>query len=75
MRSIIFSGIALIVLSCAASAQGYPYRGPVYAAQRGLSPEEIRDHQRDQLDRRQEMERHALRMRQKEERRAFGFDD
>ena len=40
-----------------------------------LSPDEVRDYQRDQVERRQEMERKALHMQQKAERRALGIDD
>ena len=57
-----------------ASAQGYPARA-FPPPPRGLTLDEIRDYERDQLDRRQEMERAALRMHQKAERRARGLDD
>ena len=41
----------------------------------GLSPDELRDYEQDQLDRRQEMQRESLRAHQKAERRMLGLDD
>lgn len=41
----------------------------------GLDPDEVRDYQRDQLERRQEMERQALHFRQKVERHSIDPDD
>jgi hypothetical protein len=41
----------------------------------GLSPDELRDYQRDQLERRQEAQREALRAHQKSERRVLGLDE
>lgn len=75
MTRILFALAATAALVPAAMAQGYPGPRGVYVARQGVSPDEIRDYERDQLDRRQEMERKALRMHQKAERRAFGMDD
>lgn len=60
-----------------AMAADRPLRAPIYYAPPpvGLDPDEVRDYQRDQLERRQEMERQALRFRQKVERRNLDPDD
>jgi hypothetical protein len=66
--------LASAALASAASAA--PKRVPAYAAPPGgLTVEEIREYHRDQLERRHEMERAALRMSQKAELRARGLDD
>lgn len=64
---------ALGFAATAASAQ--PIRTRVYAYPPGLSAEEIRDYQRDQLERRQEIDREALRFSQRAERLAVDPDD
>lgn len=78
---------ATVAFSSAAFAQsrsatvvtvpGRAYAPPVvaYPAPVGLSADEIRDYQEDQLDRRQEMQRDRLRMNQMAERRVLGFDN
>ena len=77
MTRILLALAATAALGSAALAQGYPVAGRPYgpAPARMLSPDEVRDYQRDQLDRRHEAERAALRMHQKAERRALGIDD
>lgn len=75
MKRILFALAATVVVAGAASAQGYAYPRAAYVPQRMLSPDEVRDYQRDQVERRQEMERKALHMQQKAERRALGMDD
>lgn len=77
---------ATVAFSSAAFAQSRPtvvtvpgraYAAPAvaYPAPVGLTADEVRDYQEDQLDRRQEMQRETLRLNQKAERRVLGFDD
>lgn len=77
MQRTLLALAATAALTSAATAQGYGYAYPraAYTPQRMLSPDEVRDYQRDQVERRQEMERKALHMHQKAERRALGMDD
>jgi hypothetical protein len=87
MRRPMIALAATLAFGSAGNAQGYQptvvpvpgraYAAPVvaYPAPPGLTADEIRDYQEDQLDRRQEMERASLELRQKAERRARGFDD
>ncbi|MDB5592673.1 hypothetical protein [Enterovirga sp.] len=53
------------------AAAAEPLRTRVYVAPylAGLDPDEIQDYRMEQLERRQEMQREALRMRQRSERR------
>ena len=62
------------MLASAASAQTAPRRAivPPHAS---LSADELRDYHQEQTERRQEMERAALRMNQQSELRARGLDD
>lgn len=70
-----------MTLTSSASAADVPLRtrvyAPPYAASypAGLSADEIRDYQIDQMERRHEMEREALRFNQKAERRMMDPDD
>lgn len=81
MKTLLLALAATTALGSAALAQGYPararsapapYPAPVTY---GLSADEAREYEQDQLDRRQEMERESLRIRQKAERRVRGLDD
>lgn len=63
-------------LTTTAFAAGPPLRVRVVAPPPPeLSADEIRDYEQDQMERRHEMEREALRMNQRAEARARGLDD
>lgn len=63
-----------LAASAASAAPLYASSYPPAPA-RWLSPDEIRDYEEDQLERRQDMERDALHLRQKAQRRAYGLDE
>ena len=74
MRMILPAFVASAALASAASAapkRVVAHPGPPP----GLTVEEIQDYHREQVERRHEMERAALRMSQKAELRARGLDD
>lgn len=74
MKTILLALAATTALGSVAYAQG-PLRTRVYAYPPGLSADEIRDYRMDQIERRQEMDREALRFNQKAERRAIDPDE
>jgi hypothetical protein len=75
MKQIVLALAVGTALGSAAFAQGYPVATRAAPMPRHLSPDEVRDYEQDQIERRQEMERDSLRMHQKAERRALGLDD
>jgi hypothetical protein len=76
MKRFLVVPLAMAAFCSVAQAADAPYGRPIlYAPQGGLSPDELRDYQMDQLESRQEMQRRAMRLRQQAERRAIDPED
>lgn len=74
MKTILLTIAAVAALAVSASAQPAPRYRMVVPVQGDVSADEWRDDQEDQVERRQRMERRALRFRQLQERRFLGVD-
>ena len=75
MRRVLLALATGALLTSAATAAEPRYRAYDPPLPVGRDPDEVRDYRRDQMERRQEMEREALRFRQKVERRAWDDAD
>ena len=76
MKSILTAIAAAAALAAAMSvANAQPIRTRVFSAPVGLTADEVRDYQIEQMERRHEMEREALRFDQRAERRQIDPDD
>lgn len=75
MRTLSLALLASAALVTAASAAPPRYARMAPLPPPNLSMDEVHEYQEEQMERRQEMERAALEMQQKAERRARGIDD
>ena len=75
MKTALLALVASTALASTAFAQTHSRRVHGQPLPPGLTADEIRDYEQDQLDRRHEMERASLRMNQKADARRRGLDD
>ena len=75
MKTAYLALAATAAFGLATAANAQPIRTTVYPYPPGLSADEIRDYQRDQMERRHEMDREALRFNQRVERRMIDPDE